>query len=89
LSASTTSDVVVEVELVRVRAQGDLLRLTTALVVDPGVDHVLGEHPALQQKLVVSLQGVQHLVQAAGGVLDLVRLLRLQGAGQPSLPSNA
>jgi hypothetical protein len=55
---ATTSDVVIHVELVRVRAQGDLLRFAVPLVVDPGVDDILGEDAALQQELVVRLQGI-------------------------------
>src|SRR5207245_7755588 len=37
-----SSDVEVEVELVRMRAEGDLFGFALALVADPGVDHVLG-----------------------------------------------
>ena len=48
------------------RAERDRLELALALVGDPGLDHVLGEHPALEQELVVRLQRLERLAQAAG-----------------------
>src|SRR2546422_7173788 len=39
--------------------------LVRSLVLDPGIDHILGEHPALQQPLVVRLERVQDLLQRA------------------------
>src|SRR5262249_56798807 len=43
------SGVVVQRELVRMRAQPDRVDLVRLLVVDPGLDHVLGEDVALAQ----------------------------------------
>ena len=34
-----------------------------ALVLDPGLDQVRSEHPALEQELVVRLERVEHRVQ--------------------------
>src|ERR1022692_3165714 len=56
-------DVVVELELVRVRAEPDGVDLGGALVGDPRLDQVRGEHAAVEQVLVIGLQGVQPLVQ--------------------------
>lgn len=53
--------VVVEVELVRVRAQPQRIDLVLHLVVDPPLDHVLREDAALEQELVVLLQGLERL----------------------------
>jgi hypothetical protein len=40
-------DVERQVELVRVRAEAQFVHLVLPLVIDPGVDDVLGEDPAL------------------------------------------
>src|SRR6266508_1740449 len=72
------SDVEVQVELPRLRAEPDLIQLPRALVLEPGVDHVLREHPALQHELVVGLEGVQHLLQRSGHLLHLRGLRRGQ-----------
>src|SRR5581483_6461907 len=50
-------DVVVEVELPGVRAEADGVDLPGALVLDPGIDDVLGEDVAGQHELVVGFQG--------------------------------
>ena len=55
--------VVVERELVGVGAQPHLVDLLAPLVVQPGLYQVRGEDIALQQELVVLLQGVQDLFQ--------------------------
>ena len=47
-------DVVVEHELPRVWAKTDCIDLVYALVLDPGLDQVVGEHPARLQEVVVS-----------------------------------
>ena len=57
------SDVVVHLELVRVRAEADRVDLVRPLVLDPGLDEVLGEHVALGQVLVVALEPVEDSVQ--------------------------
>src|SRR6266480_3618483 len=56
------SRVVVQRELPRMRPQPHLVRLLVALVIDPRTDQVLREHPALQQELVVRLEGIQGLL---------------------------
>src|SRR5437899_2657047 len=71
----TRLDVVVERELPRVGTQPDRVYLLAALVADPRLDHVLGEDAALQQELVIRLQGVEGLVERAGHVPDLRELL--------------
>jgi hypothetical protein len=40
--------------------------LGRALVLDPGREHVLGEHVALEQEVVIRLELVERLVEAAG-----------------------
>src|SRR5690606_14617986 len=72
------SDVVVELELARVRTQPDRVDLHRALVVDVRLDQVLGEDTALHQVLVVLLQVVQRLLQRRRHLLDLRGLLRRQ-----------
>src|SRR5262245_26159252 len=47
------SDVEVQGELVGVRTQPDRIHFVLALVVDPRLDEVRGEHVALQQELVI------------------------------------
>ena len=55
--------IVVKIKLIRHGPQVDLLQLDFALVADPGIDHVLREHVAAQQELVVVLEGIQHIAQ--------------------------
>ena len=57
-------DVVVQVEFVRVRAQADLADLFVHLVLDVGLDEVLGEHAAFKQELVVVTKRLQRLLEA-------------------------
>ena len=57
----TRLHVVVQEELVRVGAQLEGLQLDLSLVVDVGLDQVLGEDAVLEQKLVVRLERVQRL----------------------------
>src|SRR4029453_10268875 len=59
-------DVVVQVELPRVGAEAAGVSLVLALVGEPGVDHVLGEHAALEQELVVGFERGQGVVEGAG-----------------------
>src|SRR5918992_1763462 len=72
------STIEVHVELVGVRPQPDRVHLVGPLVLHPGVDHVLGEHPTLQQPLVVGLERVEHLLQRAGHLLHRGLLLGRQ-----------
>src|SRR6266516_3200825 len=44
------SHIEVQVELPRVGAEANLIQLAGSLELDPGVDDVLGEDPALQQE---------------------------------------
>ena len=56
-------DVVVEVELPRVRAEAHGVDLVLALVGDPRLDHVGREHATREQVLVVGFDRVEHLVE--------------------------
>src|SRR6266545_4455853 len=71
-------DVVVEVELPRVRAQADRVDLALALVADPGLDHVGGEDVALEHEGVVLLQRVERLVERARDLRHSGQLLGRQ-----------
>src|ERR1700728_1504308 len=64
-ASATTSLLAVEVhlELVRGRAQPHRVDLLRPLVVDPGLDQVLGEHAALAEVSVVSLEVVEHRIE--------------------------
>src|SRR6201999_1744201 len=70
------SAVVVQLELMRVRAQPQLVELGGPLVVQPGLDQVVGEPPALGEEGVVALQGVQHGLEGARDLGDGVGLVR-------------
>src|SRR5262249_28741088 len=71
-------DVVVQMKLVRMRAQADGVDLLVALVGEPGLDHVLGEDVAAQQEGVVGFQRIECLVERAGRRFHLLRLRRRQ-----------
>src|SRR5262249_37769580 len=77
-ASASLLDVVVERELVRVRAQPDRIDLVLPLVLDPRLDEVGREHLALQQELVVLFEVVEHDVERAGKLLDLLLLRRGQ-----------
>src|SRR5690349_20479348 len=59
------SRVVIHEELVRVGPQVHG-RHVLSLHAEPGIEHVLGEHVALEEELVVLLQRIERLGQAAG-----------------------
>src|SRR6266550_4589862 len=67
-------NVVIEMELVRMRTQPDGIDLLVPLVAEPGFDHVLGENIAAQQKGVIGFERIKRLLQRAGGGLHLLRL---------------
>src|SRR6516162_6444448 len=71
------SNVEIQVELVWMRAEADGIDFLAALVVDPGADDVASEDLALHQELVVALQVVDRLLQAARRLRHLGQLLRL------------
>jgi hypothetical protein len=56
-------------------AEADRVDLLLALVLDPRLDQVLGEHPALEQELVVLLEGVEGVGERARDAGDLGQLL--------------
>src|SRR5450432_287720 len=56
-------NVEVELELVRVRAQPDRVDLVLALVLDPGVDEVLGEDATREQVVLIGLKRDQHFAE--------------------------
>src|SRR6059036_1781317 len=72
------SNIEVERELPRMRTQPHRVDLVLALVVDPRLDHVRREDVALQQPVVALLEVVEHDVERAGQLLDLLRLGRRQ-----------
>ena len=55
-TALRDSNVVVQMKLVRVRAQADLVDLLLVFVLDVHVEHVAGEDVALQEKLVILVE---------------------------------
>jgi hypothetical protein len=57
------SEVVVEHELPGVRPLSDLVELLGSLVVEPCFNQVVGEDAALEQEVVIGLQGVQDRLQ--------------------------
>src|SRR5688572_4789576 len=71
-------DVVVQVEFVRMRTERYLLELPGPLVLDPVLDQIFREDVAPQQVLVIRLERVEHLAQAARRGLNLGRLLGLE-----------
>src|SRR3954469_18264172 len=65
----------VERELVGVRTQAEGVHLVLALVVDPGLDDLRREHVALEEERTVALQSLERLVERAGGLGNVLRLL--------------
>src|SRR5215471_4232290 len=78
MGRGTSSAVVVEQELVRVRPQTNFVDLARALVADISLHEIPGEHIALQKELVVALKGVERLVESCGSGGDLRALPRRQ-----------
>src|SRR3954469_17822716 len=70
------SDIEVQSELGGRRAQPHGIQLALDLVLDPGLDDVLGEDVALEQELVVLLQLAQRLFEGAGHLRHVLQLLR-------------
>src|SRR4029453_13319890 len=88
----------VQRELVRMRPEPDGVDLVRHLVVDPGLDDVLGEDVALQEEIVVALQVLERFVVRAPrisatsfspwGVGRLVSLSSgCRGSSRRSMPS--
>src|SRR6185295_4091824 len=57
--------VVVERELVRMRTEPDGAHFVRHLVLDPGLDHVLGEDVALHEEVVILLQVLEGFLERA------------------------
>src|SRR5207245_11447181 len=74
-SRSSRSNVEVERELRRGGPQPHRVQLLLDLVLDPGLDHVLGEDVALEQELVVLLQLAQGLLEGARHLRNVLQLL--------------
>src|SRR6266851_7236406 len=53
---TVTLGVVVQGKLVRMRAQTQRIKLFRAFVLDPGLDHIRGEHIALEQERMIFFQ---------------------------------
>src|ERR1700682_5382702 len=69
------SDIEVERELHGRRPQAHRVHLLLHLVLEPGVDHVLGEDVALEHELVVPLELVERLLERARHLGDVLQLL--------------
>src|SRR6267378_8463892 len=69
------SDIEVERELHRRRPQPHRVQLLLHLVLEPGVDHVLGENVALEHELMVPLQLVERLLERARHLGDVLQFL--------------
>src|SRR5690606_16457706 len=69
------SDVVVHLVLDGRRVLTQASDLVLALVLDPGLDDVPGEHVSLQQELVITLQSRQGVLQGDGELRDVLQLL--------------
>src|SRR5208337_1552353 len=69
------SDVVIEVELVRIRAHPNGVHFVLGLVLDPQIDQLLGEHTALEEEFVVRLESRENAVERTGDGWNLGRLL--------------
>src|SRR5438093_6683940 len=72
------SNVEIESEFPWMRPQPNGIDLVLAFVVDPGVDQILGEHAAFEQKAMILFQSIEDDVQGAGKLLDLRRLFGLE-----------
>ena len=57
------------------RNQRKGLQLVLTLVINPGLNQVLGEHAALEQEVVVSLESLQSSLQVSRSLLDVLSFL--------------
>src|SRR5438445_5080189 len=71
-------DIVVQEELIGVRANPHLIDLLLPLVSDPGLDHVFCEDVALQEEGMIFLKIPQRLLEASRHLLDLSRVMRFE-----------
>src|SRR5690349_13111611 len=67
------SHVEVQRELHRRRAAADRGDFLVVLVLDPGLDDVLGEDVALEQELVVAAEALERLIERAGHLRDVLQ----------------
>src|SRR6185295_17283362 len=67
--------VVVERELVRMRTEPDGAHFVRHLVLDPGLDHVLGEDVALHEEVVILLQVLEGLLERARHLRNVLQFL--------------
>src|SRR5262249_51773985 len=72
------SNVIIQAEFIGMRSKANRIGFTLPFVIDPGVDHVLREHVASEEVLVIGSQCRQYFVERAGRLRDLVALFRLQ-----------
>src|SRR5882762_253947 len=63
------SGVVIQEELVRMRAQSNGVHIFDSLHLEPGVDEILREDSAFEQERMVGLQGLQRLEETSRRVL--------------------
>src|SRR5437764_13336922 len=80
--AASSLRVEVEGELGRVRAEPHDVDLVLPFVVDPGADQLFAEDAALEQELVVGLEGVERLRQRSGHLGDSAVLLEQVPVGR-------
>jgi len=59
-------DIVVQVELVWMRTQGDGITFVLLLVADPGIQEILREDSALKKEVMVFAERFKRLLQRAG-----------------------
>jgi len=57
------SNIKVERKFPRMRPQPNGINFVLAFVFDPSINQILGEHVALQEKIMIQLQRVEHHVQ--------------------------
>jgi hypothetical protein len=65
-SKSGSLDIIIEMELVRMRTQPDGIDLLLSLVVEPGFDHIRSEHIAACQERMIAFECIKSLVQRSG-----------------------
>ena len=75
---SALLDIEIQGEFPGMRSEPDGIDLILALVLQPGLDHILGKHIAPEQKIMILLQGIERLVQRPRHRFHLGRFLGLE-----------
>src|SRR5262245_28075588 len=71
-------DVVIEKELVRMRAQTNFVDLARPFVAEIRIDHVLRENISLRKELVIFLKRIERFIERSGRFRHSGHLLRRQ-----------